>query len=603
MLAILFFCGILHSLLSRSTLRVFLFGVLYSWSYHSFYVPMIVLGIFYLSDFDWKSPRLRLAVWGSLGLLTGLIVNPHFPWNFWMSFRHLLIALVEANQAKLDFGMELFPWSTERFLRIHLPFFFLLVISPFLVLLAVEKPREFLKKTDFSWLWGSTLVFFGLAAQSPRALEYGVPIGIILFAFVAQYFAKSPKRSALFFAVLFLTLIPRFTQVIGTVGQKVNRTEKMAVIEETVSGIRALPEAKTEASGERPHMFNSEWDFSPYIYYASPHFQFIDILDPSFLQTRDKRLHTVRWMLRQGSVPDPWGVIQSLTQSRYIINRHPALNAQLALDLHFKQVFPKVSRASDDATHIFELLPERDPHFVLDWQGRVAGMSVKPSEADRYEPGATGEWKPVFAQHEHFEREEAGIKVPRVKSAYLDLRYGRVVKDLGMDRLEGALQKEKQIQSGKLPENAAESESTKAKSEATSSATVTCVWVRPSEEDRKRQEGKELLGLGGGRNIRIWLNGSKLFRTVAAKDSVQLADRLIELDRPLRRSDVLEVLVCSSDTSLNMGVALSFWTKTEMDQRCRERGWEPAEALSQTGGWPRLGSYRDTCMGSFIRKR
>jgi hypothetical protein len=575
LLAILFFCGVLHSLLRRSAIGLFVFGVMYSWSYHSFYVPLMLMGIFYAVDLQWKSPKLRLVIWGALGLLTGLIVHPHFPWNLWMSFRHAVIALFEASKSKLDFGVELFPWSTEKFLRLHLPYFYILVSSPFLVLLGVEKPREFLRKSDFLWLWASALVFLTLAAQNPRALEYAIPIGVVLMAFVAQSFGSSRRRTTVFLVGLALVAIPRMMQLSTTLSESVDPAQRGERLEKLVSSLRALP-ASPDGQSARTHLFNIEWDQAPYVYYARPDFQFLDILDPSFLESRDNRLHSVRWMLRSGTVPDPWGVMQSLTRSRYVLSRYPDVNAQLAADLNFKRIFPKVGEPTEGVENLFELLPERDPHFVLEWNGQALLQSGSGREADVLSPESAkaGREKMLVTWHEHLEREAAGIEVPRVKSAYLDLRYGTIVRSLG-------------LKSGK--ESLGDG--------------VTCALVEPSREERKRQVGRNVIVLGGGRSLRVWLNGQKFYRSVAARDGVQLADRLVPVGRSLTAEDRIQVIVCSKDAAPSLGVALSFWTPKEISDRCAERGWKPAEALQDSKSWPRVGDYRETCLGSYVRSR
>jgi hypothetical protein len=575
LLAILFFCGVLYALLRRSAVGLFIFGVLYSWSYHSFYVPLILMGIFYAVDLKWKSPKLRIVVWGALGLLTGLIVHPYFPWNLWMSFRHAVIALFEASNSKLDFGVELFPWSTEKFLRLHLPYFYILVSSPFVVLLGVEKPREFLRKSDFLWLWASALVFLALAAQNPRALEYAIPIGVVLMALVAQSFGQSRRRTTVFLVGLALAAIPRGMQLSATLRESVDPVQRSERLEKLVSSLRALP-ATPEGQPERTHLFNVEWDQPPYVYYARPDFQFIDILDPSFLESHDKRLHSVRWMLRSGTVPDPWGVIQSLTRSRFVLSRYPDVNAQLASDLNFKRIFPKVGEQTVGVPNLFELLPERDPHFVLEWSAQVVLLAGAARTADSLTPvsASDGRERRLVTWHEHLEREAAGITVPAVKSAYLDLRYGTNVKALG-------------LQSG---------------SDSVGDG-ISCVLVEPSREERMRQVGKNVLVLGGGRSLRVWLNGQKFFRSVAARESIQLTDRLVPIGRSLTAGDRVQIIVCSKDSAPSLGVSLSFWTPKEIDDRCIERGWKPAEALQDSKSWPRVGAYRETCLGAYVRQR
>lgn len=273
--------------------------------------------------------------------------------------------------------------------------------------------------------------------------------------------------------------------------------------------------------------------------------------------------------MRQGDVPDPWGVIRSLADSRYLLTRYPGLREQLAGDVHFK----RLAVSGDD--QIFELSAGRDPHFVLHWRGALLLKGGKPTEADALTPALHPEYRALGSVHEHSVRRELGFELPPVESAYLDLRFGKMVEALGLAT--GHELKLKETDG------------------------VSCVLVEPSDSERARQAGKSVLVLGGGRSFRIWLNGQKFFRSIAVTDSVSMMDRLVPVGRKLTPADRIEVLVCSKDSAKSFGLSMSFWTPEEIQGKCKECGWKEAEALGHRSGWPRTGEYRETCFGNYIR--
>jgi ABC-type multidrug transport system fused ATPase/permease subunit len=179
----------------------------------------------------------------------------------------------------------------------------------------------------------------------------------------------------------------------------------------------------------------------------------------------------------------------------------------------------------------------------------------------------------VAFEHVHPERGELGFESEAVTSSYLDLRYGAVALALGLP-------------SGKTA----------------GSEGVSCVLVRPASDEKMRQRGKNVIALGGGRGMRVWLNGRKFFRSVSALDTVDPMERLLLLDRPLSEADRVEVLVCSRDSAETLGASLSFWSDREIDELCRSKGWKPPEGLALKQGWERISDYRETCFGSYIRR-
>ena len=106
-----------------------------------------------------------------------------------------------------------------------------------------------------------------------------------------------------------------------------------------------------------------------------------------------------------------------------------------------------------------------------------------------------------------------------------------------------------------------------------------CETVRPSAAELARLRGAGFLGVGGGPALLVLWNGRRLFARDDWHESRDL-DKVFALPRPLAATDRIEVKVCRGDAA-PMGVALSFWTRAELDELCR---WKKLPAPAAADG-------------------
>lgn len=553
LMALLVFGLLLLSLIRNVRWLSFVSGALYALSYHAVYLPFLVLGCFLATGPLPRMGRIKLAVLGTLGLLTGTVLNPRFPGNVLMGARHLKIALFEAKAHSLNFGVELIPWPTDKMALRYISAFLLLILAPLVVILQ-ERSRSWLRSSDLTWVWLTTLLFFSLAFLNPRALEYGIPCFLLLSAQVLRLFdGKIFKQGAVLAVILFSGAreIPKLKEKLK------NPPRPHPASTALIAGLKQI-------SVRDQLVFNCNWDSTPYLYYARPDLQFLDVLDPSLLLTARPDLHEIRETLRHGHVGDPYAMLKKFTPATLVLCRDPLTVSMLRADPHFIQHYPRSHKTSQDPGHfVFELTPKRDPHFVLYFHSQFFGVTSDNSKVAEASPLKVKRWVPFYPAIEPSLEAE-------VQPAFVNLRADLLAR-AGSQPPEG----------------------------------VACYAIRPTPGERARQKGKRVIGIGGGQDLRLWLNGRPLYQSGTSITAPRLIHQLIELERPLTANDRVEAVACSRTDSSLLGFALSFWNRDEIKKTCDTKTAgiaAPIAEFSYSGSWPRQGGLETTCLGPMARK-
>jgi hypothetical protein len=550
-LAIFLFFTVLLQIHRKSLRGVFIASVAFALAYHALYLPLIVLAAAVAVEFHGRSSqewRKQESAWGLfaagvLGLLVGTLASPSFPGNLVMAWRHLQIAFFEAPGANLNFGMELFPWPTDRFLLQHLGSFIVLALAA----------REAMMSTSFAkshkLLLVLCFVFLALSMQSPRAQEYLFPCLLILAgSLVARWTGQKQRRVALlvlggaFLLPAFLTAGPKPWK---SSAEPVGRSEEL----EFFKILKALPQAN-------PRIFNMEWDSSPRVLYARPDARVVDLLDPSFLAEFDIELHEARQAILQGRLVDVFGFLSYRWQADYLLTRNGPLRSRLERDPHFERIYP-VELKEGEA--LYRLNPETRRNFVANL-GQVkgaSGLSVK--RFGHFDPRS-----PEFAV------------LPSSAQALPQLEWRPVYHDLS--RL---FSKQPASPDGAIPSG------------------MRCGLIRVPPEEVARLRGRTILAVGGVRNIRIWRNGRPLYHSIQMPVEPQVISQLIDLHQPIAATDRFEALACSLESSVVLGASLSFWSESELRAVCARKTWTPPETLDDHRSWDMVGSPRFTCLGDF----
>ncbi len=545
-LAMVLFFTLLLQVQRRSLIGTLIASTAFALAYHAVYLPLTVLLAALVIERD--SKHWRLLGSGVLGLLIGILGSPSFPGNVIMGWRHLQIALFEAPDANLNFGIELYPWATNQFLVHHLGTFMALSLGV----------REMLANPSFArghrLLLSLCGIFLVLSMQSPRAQEYLFPLVIILAgSLFARWIGVRERRASLLFlgaSLLVPALVttgPKAWHVSDSAAQP---TEQTRLFE----ALKGLPE-------NRPRIFNMEWDASPQVLYARPEARVVDLLDPSFLAQHDRGLHEARQAIADGRMVDVSGFLVHQWQADYLLTRNDLLRRRLEQDPHFERIHPRKLSGVVGEFALYRVNRGARRHFISTLEN-VRGARELP--VDRF--GALGAGSPEFhdlpAQSEH---EAAKIEFQPV---YHDL-FRRFVAER-----ESATQEDRE-------------------------RTMRCASARIPSGELARLQGRTLLAIGGGRNIRMWRNGRPLYHSIQVPSERVMSSQLIQLPEPVAASDAFEVLVCSLETASVMGISLSFWSEVELASLCERKGWSPPETLEDRRGWKVVGRPRFSCIGNF----
>ncbi|MBU6376763.1 MAG: hypothetical protein KGQ59_12250, partial [Bdellovibrionales bacterium] len=287
--------------------------------------------------------------------------------------------------------------------------------------------------------------------------------------------------------------------------------------------------------------------------YAIPEARIVDLLDPSFLYQHDRPLHEAREAIKKGEIVDIQGYLQDSFQADYLLTRNPALALKLDEDPLFERVFPKKDSRYSGSERLFQLRLSSRGKMVTRFEDIRAAGAIPVGEFSELSP-TSSRLQPVRASSE-------------TKTVYFDLS-----KLISVERKKDFYE---------------------------ASSLMRCVSLRPNPSESQKWVGRNLVAVGGGKNVRIWLNEKPFYHSVVMPASAQLVSQVMDVGRPMRPTDKLQLLVCSRESSSVFGLSLSFWTDQELSDLCQRKQWKAPETLQDERAWQRQGSRRLSCLGSF----
>ncbi len=548
-LAIFAFIFLNFALLNRRPKLTAFAAFVFVLSYHAFYVPVFCLIWIALLSFletkerakEWR----RLAGYGLLGSLAGLLLNPYFPGNLVMAFIHARIPeLMQGELKGLNFGTELSPTTSDDHFRIFHGAMLVIGVALFFlgrVVWGTKEKEERNVRVPLLYLLGLAGLFLYLSFQTIRAGEYLLPACGFLVVLLLEQYRKHEGKALLLCAVLASLQLLH----LGSLFRARALTFDLARVSATFSAIGALPQ---ESKGAK--VFNCEWDRTPYLLYARPDLRFVDILDPSLLYFAQPAAFRAREDLRKGLVADAYGMIRHAFHADYVLCNDQNVVNQLRDDPSFQQIFPPTISSHQPLTTPTVFRLAREPHAAYVRKLTLAALG-------RFPLAKLPEWKPGFSVGEKRE-------VDLAHSPYLNLA----------PVLAEKWEKQKSVDEGDFA----------------------CALLSPATSEAGRLAGATYLALGGGQGFQVWRNGQNVFRTQTGFASAHNTQVVIPLGNPLRAGDRLEILVCSPSAASFWGVSLSLWTEATLGQTCE---WK-AKALLGAGQpewWPREGIHGQTCIG------
>jgi hypothetical protein len=559
-LAIFFFTLLLYGLLSRRKFLVLIATILFTLSYHALQIPVLVLiaGLLTLNSKDVER-RNCLAALG-LGLVSGVLINPYFPGNLTIIPQIFDIVLGAQNKADLRYGAEIYPWQSNILLNYSLITFAILSFSLYCLGALKARQQESAEYRDQKMLVLLAFIFFAVSCMTPRGREYLIPCVFFLSIFAIEQrheLTRVFKSSKVPLAII--------TFVICVLAQFFLIHKEYSIL---TSGTDASKEMfalldKIPAD-EKAHVFNCNWSHTPYIMYKRPQLTFVDIMDPSFLLREAKPLHQAREDFMKMKFTDPYFVTRHIFKAKYFVCDAAATNELFDKDPRFIRLYPENPVKMSQTTMALFMLPEQDHyrHFVTHYLYQVG----------QKESSANSNWRSI----------QAALPVSPDKNVPLQpIDYFDFKLILGKNEL---------VQTVFSGSNGNE-------------ATLSCVTVQPDPSEMQKYQGAEYFGVGGGPNLRVWLNETPLFESRGEPEYATNIHTLIPLPHALTTKDHLKVMVCPGVTAKFYGVSLSFFTSNEINKLCEEKG--SPDTLSQRSQlkWTYKGDSAKTCLANLAAKR
>ena len=547
-MAIFAFLLMQWSLITKRKKMLLVSAAIFVLSYHAFYIAIISLilsyaALLYIQKSEWKE-LLRFHSWGLAGVIFGILLNPYFPSNLVMGWNIAKItSLVNDPLVSIRFGTELYPVLSNIFVfRFLVP---ILILCASAILFFKNHAVSSSKENAGAHLYSLLLLFtfLAMATQSPRAGEYAIPVASITLVFTLGHLSKI-KYGQL--SLLLITL-----SLTGYVFFK-SYTSSLTPLENdrVISSLAAAKSVPISSANPNPIVFNCDWDRTPYLYYAKPEARFNDILDPSLFVIADHTKANLRELFNQGLVPNPRRLMKEVFQADYVMCSSPSVIQQLQHDTSFRQIFPRNREdvlEGQSTPHVFSVMQNISPQFIkkFEWQ----------------------EWKNVEVTN-YFKMVPQNAVIARSGKTEL---HENTYLNLGVE----------------MPLTSIDKKDTKK---------AVCATVTPSKAEVSLHQGASLLGVGGGRNIRIWRNGKPLFASHAAFPTIRNVRQLIPIP-PVSKNDKFEIAVCSAGNSDYWGLALSFWRERELDDLCKEKAWDKnPHNPPELKGWSFSQSPKETCI-------
>jgi hypothetical protein len=539
-LANLIAISLVWALIEQRPRMAALFGAMFALSYHAIYLPVFycgttILAAALLGRFK-KTPLLRSTMRCTLataaGIAVGVLANPYFPSNIMVGLQHLRILLKSSGLPMSHFGSELVPWTGVDLLGALLGVMLLVVAGIFAAGAISSRLRQDsdqnlpasapgFEALTLLLICGSLL---GLSFHSIRAIEFLMPAASLLMVRLALLTPR-PKTVLSAATVLFFALQypanKSFYVIHADAGEFLKPGHWVETAKAAVERIPVDPAAANVA--------NCRFDVSPHLFHVRRDLKFIDILDPTFLFSRNPDAYRMRQAWVEGMEPDPWGVLKSTFGSDYVFCwAKDAAIVPLQKDPHFVTVFPStVDEQIGAEFSVLALSPQRRPEFVTGLQhGAFTSYAYESfRSADPAELTTGTPWEHNLTD-----------------SAFRPVFFRQAP-----------------------PKPAAEAGPTD----------MSCVSIVPTASELTRLAGSDIVGLGGGPYLELWVDEKLAYSDDRFAGAKTIVHTLVPLTQPVTPSTSLRVRACFPTRVADYGVAVSLWTQAALKEICARKSADP----------------------------
>jgi len=544
----------------------------YALAYHAFYVPLAINGIFIASLFLAGTNVSRQVAWTILSMAVAIVANPAFPQNIATGVQVLAIATQQTSSIpEYFFGGEIRLLNSVQLIKQHgymiflpLALVFGFFLSPSNTTLTWNAIRDKkLRSPELFAVMGISLLFSALIFLTPRAFEIAVPAGMIALATLAR--ARQHRRIGRWITVVFLVTFAAF-HVPGSMERiHVASSGNPTVAPASESIRRALSVIPQD---QQKKVFNWSWWVSPFILYHRPDLRFIDLLDPTFLQRKSPEMSRLRVAVYEDRETDPWFVVRNVFHADYVMIPD-SMAGRWATDPHFTLMKTPPPVDERYGFSILKVAEHRVERFVT--QGRTGTAVVSRPFPEITDTEFRRQDIPIEQDWPRIEGQPGDIE-PVPSLAFVD----------SFRSLAGS-------SGGLKPTDLAKLDPLK-------NSLCTRVSVDPAEIARITHDAGRInyLGIGGGSWFGVWVNNEPLYQA-ENPFAPRLVDTLIDLRgaRSVPPIRSIEAVSCAKLSTNRAGLAISLWSKTDIESRCGN-----VFRTSHPTRWQIAGATQRECFGA-----
>ncbi|MCC6137568.1 MAG: hypothetical protein IT287_02980 [Bdellovibrionaceae bacterium] len=531
-LAVMLFVFLLVGFVTKRKYVVLFSSLLFALSYHGLQVPGLLIAASLFTSFVVSPGHIKYAAFCAMGLIAGCLLNPYFPGNLTFLSQITNIVRDTTGAATLQYGGEIYPWVTSEYLNYSFISGAVLALA-FSAMGTVGDSQRESDKDDHSLLMFLTVSFCLFLAVSMLTPRGREYLIPTGALLIIQVLRHSPVTGT---ALVTLMAVVQFFSIQSRFNILFAPGSKEGLAE-MFAALDKIPD------DDKSHMLNCNWSHAPFIIYKKPNVTFVDIMDPSFLYLANRSLHDARTDMMNGKFPDSRFIMNDVFKAKYMLCENFKVNSAFDMDPHFERLYPETPISK--STSPIALFKLKESSMLPNFQREF--LYSLPTSRDQ--------WLPLTA-------EIKGAK-ETLPTSYLNF-----LLQLPKDTLVAKTKDEKE-------------------------RVANCLFLKP--KDLAAHIGSEYIGIGGGPNVRLWVNDEALFENNGEPERLKMTDVLVPLPKPLKASDKVVAMVCPGVVQSYFGITMSFWTAPQMQTVCEPRDLkiETTEAPTE---WKFKGSQEKNCM-------
>lgn len=285
--------------------------------------------------FEW-----RPIAWVLVGTAAGLIINPYFPTNFQLLYRHMKMKITPSDFSTVV-GKEWYPYDSWEFLGNSL----VACVAMLVGYVSFDPTDRKRAHHSLFFLVFATMLMI-LTARWKRIVEYWPPFAVMFAAFALHPWLEGARSTFTRLPTDVLDELKPFLDL-ADAAPPAKETDVKELLRTIVAAAVAimlgvvlffnLRATTRDIAASEPHsfyragtewmranvpagqmIFNTDWDDFPRLFYYDPSHSYITGLDPTYLYDKDPALSQLYDRITLGKEEDPGPLIRDRFGARYV---------------------------------------------------------------------------------------------------------------------------------------------------------------------------------------------------------------------------------------------------------------------------------------------